>query len=152
MSFSAADARRQLLEVMGSAADRLSSALGLLGAGYELLDENAADKLEQELFGPVQHAYGRLRRAYTSFASQHELAAREFTTGAPGAPSRGLQGLLEAAVREVGEADRELAELQDSMLPVEVGDPELRAALGEVRTQIAGVPGRARELLRTFGR
>ena len=45
-----------------------------------------------------------------------------------------------------------LATLQDSMLPVEVGDPELRAGLSAVRESIGPLPGRARELLRTLGR
>ena len=45
-----------------------------------------------------------------------------------------------------------LAELQDSMMPVEVGDPELRAGLAEVRELVAGVRVQGREFLRTFGR
>ena len=38
------------------------------------------------------------------------------------------------------------------MLPIEVGDPELRAGLQEVRQQLAALPVGARQLLRTFGR
>jgi hypothetical protein len=38
------------------------------------------------------------------------------------------------------------------MLPVEVGDPELRAGLGEVRSLLDSVGGRARGLMRTLGR
>ena len=38
------------------------------------------------------------------------------------------------------------------MLPVEVGDPELRAAIADVRTRLAELPPRAHELLRTLGR
>jgi hypothetical protein len=45
-----------------------------------------------------------------------------------------------------------LGELQDSMLPVEVGDVELRAGLSEIRELVGGVRGRARELLRVLGR
>ena len=45
-----------------------------------------------------------------------------------------------------------LGELQDSMLPIEVGDVELRAGLSEVRELIGGVRVRARELVRTLGR
>jgi len=37
-------------------------------------------------------------------------------------------------------------------MPVEVGDPELRAGLAEVRELLAGVPGSGREFMRTFGR
>ena len=45
-----------------------------------------------------------------------------------------------------------LAELQDSMMPVEVGDRELRAGLSETRESIAELPARARRLMRTQGR
>ena len=45
-----------------------------------------------------------------------------------------------------------LADLQDSMRPVEVGDAELRAGLAEVRALLAPLPDRAREILRTLGR
>jgi hypothetical protein len=50
------------------------------------------------------------------------------------------------------EADQTIAELQDSMLPVEVGDPELRAGLAKVRETLGPVGSRARELIRTVGR
>jgi hypothetical protein len=38
------------------------------------------------------------------------------------------------------------------MVPVEVGDAELRAGLEQVRGQIGALSGRSRELLRTLGR
>jgi hypothetical protein len=38
------------------------------------------------------------------------------------------------------------------MLPVEVGDAELRAGLEQVRALIGDVGARAHELMRTFGR
>jgi hypothetical protein len=56
-----------------------------------------------------------------------------------------------AAVASVGEADHVLAELQDSMMPVEVGDAELRAGLAEVRELLGAVGGRAREFTRALG-
>ena len=49
-------------------------------------------------------------------------------------------------------AERELVALQDSLMPIEVGDPELRAGLTEVRQLIAPLPARARDLLRLLGR
>ena len=52
----------------------------------------------------------------------------------------------------VEEADAELADLQDSMMPVEVGDAELRAGLAEVRELLGEVTPRAREFTRTLGR
>jgi len=152
MSFTSADGRAQLLEVIGAAADRLSVALGLLSGAYDLLGEVAAERLEDEVFRPVQLAYGRIRRTHADFAARYEMQSREFAPSPEGAPSRGVGGLLEAAVGEVLAADGELATLQDSMLPVEVGDEELRAGLADVRTRLAGVPGAAREMMRTFGR
>jgi hypothetical protein len=38
------------------------------------------------------------------------------------------------------------------MLPIEVGDAELRAGLQEVRELLANLSRRSRELVRTFGR
>jgi hypothetical protein len=152
MSFSSADGRTQVLEVMGAAADRLAVALGLLSGAYELLDERTAEQLEDDIFRPVQLAYGRLRRTHAEFAARSKLAGRDFPQAPEGAPARGLQGLVEGAVGEVLAADGELATLQDSMLPVEVGDAELRAGLQDVRSRLAAVPGASRQMMRTFGR
>lgn len=152
MTQSTTDARRQILDVLAGAAERLNGALGLLGAAYELLDERAADQLESELFGPVQHAYGRLRRTHTEFAARHGLPARDFPPAPEAAPGHGLRGLLEDVVIASAEADEELGTLQDTMLPVEVGDRELRDGIAETRSRVAPVPEAARRLMRTFGR
>jgi hypothetical protein len=141
-----------MLDVLAGAAERLNAALGLLGAAYELLDERAAEQLEDELFGPVQHAYGRLRRTYTEFAARSGLPSREFPPVPEAAPGHGLQALIEDAVIRAAEADDELGALQDTMMPVELGDRELRDGIAETRTRIARVPEAARRLLRTFGR
>ena len=121
-------------------------------ARQRLLDERMADRLEEELFRPIQVAYGRAQRTHAGFAGRYGLPGRTFTAAAPGVPSQGVRGFLETAVESVGEADTILAEIQDSMMPVEVGDPELRAGLAEVRELVGDLRGRARELLRTFGR
>ena len=52
----------------------------------------------------------------------------------------------------VGKADTALAGLQDSLLPVEVGDAQLRAALAELRDLIGDFAQRAREIVRVIGR
>ena len=57
----------------------------------------------------------------------------------PGAPSHGVRGFLDMAVESVAGADDTLAELQDSMLPVEVGDAELRAGLADVREHVGAL-------------
>jgi hypothetical protein len=55
-------------------------------------------------------------------------------------------------VEAAGRADAALVELQDSMLPVEVGDAELRADISATRELIGGLRGSAREVVRTLGR
>ncbi len=152
MSYSTADARRDLLDAVGDAIDDLARALAALGAAYELLDEHKADALEQSLFGPVQAAYGRGRRTHAEFAARHGLAGRAFEPATPGAPSGGLKGYLDDTVAAVASAEATLVTLQDSMMPIEVGDAELRAGLAKVRELVAAVPGQARALTRTFGR
>jgi hypothetical protein len=141
-----------MLVTIAGAADLLSEALGELEGAYELLDERSAEGLEEQLFRPVQRAYGRVRRTYTEFAARYELPTRDFPSAPAGAPARGVKGLIEAAVDAAARADGELAELQDSMMPVEVGDQELREGLSQVRELLGSVRGGARELVRTLGR
>ena len=147
-----AEARRELLDTLAAATDEIGVALAALGAAYEQLDESHADELESELFRPVQLAYGRARRMHAEFAARHGLPAREFESRPQGLASIGAKGFIEAAVTAVGKADSDLAGLQDSMLPVEVGDPELRAGLADLRELVAGTTRRAREVVRTIGR
>jgi hypothetical protein len=150
--YTTADARQQLLDTLAQAADQLGTAVASLSEAYETLDESTAERLEQGLFRPVQAAYGRAKRTHAEFAERHELPARAFTPAVPGAPSRGARGFIDDAVQAVTAADATLATLQDSMLPVEVGDPELRSGLEEVRMRLGSVSGNARELVRTLGR
>jgi len=152
MAYSAADARQRLLDAVAEATDEMSAALAALGEAYELVDEHTADVLEEQLFGPAQRAYGRAQRVHGAFADRYDLARREFEGHPPPLPSTGARALVEQAVEHVARADLTLGELQDSMLPVEVGDVELRTGLAEVRTLLGEVPPRARELVRTLGR
>jgi hypothetical protein len=152
VTYTNAQAREQLLDAVSRATEELSLALASLGEAYEQLDEQSADRLEEELFKPVQAAYGRAQRTYNEFAARHELPSQAFGPGPSGAPSHGVKGFLDSAVDAVARADGTLATLQDSMLPVEVGDPELRAGLEGVRTLLGEVPGRARQFVRTLGR
>jgi len=150
--YTTADARQQLLDSLAEATDELGVALASLSEAYERLDERNADRVEQELFRPVQSAYGRAKRTYAEFAERHGLADRAFEPAIAGAPSRGVKGFLDSAVSAIAGADRTLATLQDSMLPVEVGDTRLRAGLEQVRELLDGLGARARELVRTLGR
>jgi hypothetical protein len=152
MAYDARQARQDLLDTIADATDEIGRALAALGAAYEQLDENSADRLEEQLFRPLQVAYGRARRTHASFAQRQRLPGRAFEPAAAGAPSQGVRGFLDAALEAVAGADDALAELQDSMMPVEVGDAELRAGLAEVRELIGPLPLRGREFLRTLGR
>jgi hypothetical protein len=152
MAYVTAEARQDLLDAIAQATDHIGVALAAIGAAYEQLDEQSADRLEAELFRPVQLAYGRARRAHAGFAERHGLPGRTFEPATPGHASQGVKGYIDAAVEAVGEADLVLSTLQDSMLPVEVGDPELRAALAEVRELIGSLRTRARRFVSLFGR
>jgi hypothetical protein len=152
MAYTTAQARQQLLDTLASATEAIGFALMSVGEAYEQLDENSADRLEQELFRPVQMAYGRAQRTHTEFAERHGLPTRTFAQATQGAPSHGVKGFLEVAMEAIGKADSELATLQDSMLPVEVGDPELRAGLEAVRTLLGDLRERTRQFVRTLGR
>jgi hypothetical protein len=152
VSYIAREARQELLDTLGDAIDEIAAALAALGEAYEQLTTAPADRLEEELFGPVQTAYGRAKKTHAGFAQRQGLPGRTFTPATPGRPSTGIRGFVDSAVASVAEADTELAELQDSMMPVEVGDPELRAGLAEVRELLGSVRGRAREFVRVLGR
>lgn len=152
MPYTTADARQGLLDTVAGAIERLGVALSALGEAYEQLDERTAERLERELFGPVQLAYGRAQRTFTAFAERHDLPTRAFAPAPAAAPSTGAHGLIDGASHAVAEAERTLAELQDSLAPVEVGDAELRDGLRHVRELLAPLPGRARELERVLGR
>ena len=152
MSYTEADARQQMLDKLAGATDDLARALASLTGAYELLDERQGDRLEQQLFRPVQRAYGRARSTHAGFAARYGFEQREFQTPIPEAPSTGIPGFVEHAVEAAGAADAAIAELQDSLMPIEVGDAELRAGLTEVRQLLAGVPEQARAFVRVFGR
>lgn len=152
VTYTTADGRQQILDALGAAADEIAMSLALLSEAYEHLDERTAERLEEQLFQPIQAAYGRAKREHAGFAQRHDLAGRAFVTPSPVAPSNDTRGLIEAAVDAASKADGMLGELQDSMLPIEVGDAELRAGLSNVRELLGGARARARELLRVLGR
>jgi len=145
-------ARKDLLNAIAGAIDALGGALASLGAAYEQLDEQQADRLEDQLFRPLQRGYGRAKRTHAEFAARHGLAGRDFRAATPGVASTGVKGFIENAVEDVEQAEHDLVSLQDSLTPVEYGDPELRAGLAEVRQAIAAFAAHAHAFLRTFGR
>src|ERR1700692_996129 len=74
----------QLLDQLGEAVDQLGAALASLGEAYEQVDEHTAELLEEQMFRPVQGAYGRGRRTHSEFAKRYSLSARSFVLGSPG--------------------------------------------------------------------
>jgi len=145
-------ARQHLLDLLGQATDELAEALGALGEAYEQLDESQGDRLEEQLFRPLQLAYGRAKATYEGFARRHGLALRELTTASAGLPSTGVKAFVDQAVEATGRAEAQLITLQESPMAIELGDPELRAGISEVRRMIDALSRRARDFVRTFGR
>ena len=152
MTYSTAEARQQLLDELAAAVDALAVALAAVGAAYDQLDEHGADTLEESVFRPIQLAYGRAQRVHSGFAERRQLPTRIFPAAPEPRASHGVSGLLNSAVDAVEEAEAVLTELQDSMLPVEVGDAELRSGLASVRETLSDVSRATRNFLRRYGR
>lgn len=151
MSYTTQSGRLQILEDMAGAAEELGSALGSLGEAYEHLDEQSAERMESELFRPLQSAYGQLKRAYAEFAQRYDLDSHDFPTAPPPLPDDPRR-LFERAAESIQSGDDTLANLQDSLLPVEVGDEALRAGLSHVRVLLTPLPGASARLVRLVGR
>jgi len=153
MSYTTAQARAGLLEEIAGAVAELETAMAQLGEAYEQLDERTADTLEEQLFRPVQQALGRAKATASGFAARHGLdPAAPVVARTAGVHSQGAASFVVAAGEAVEEAAQLIAELQDSMAPVEVGDAELRAGLASVREIAETVPHQAQEFLRRLGR
>ncbi len=151
MSYSTESGRQQILDEAAAAVEELGTALAVLADAYDHLDEHAADRVEESVFRPLQAAYGQLRRTHAEFAARYNLPARTFRPGNAGLPAD-VRVLLERIADATQAAEDGLAALQDSLLPVEVGDAELRAGLSRTRTLIASVPATCDDIVRTIGR
>ena len=152
MSYTNAQARQRLLDALAQATNDIALAVANLTAAYEQVDDDAADRLEAQLFRPLQSAYGQAQRTYSEFAREHAMPVRSFGAGEAHVRDHDALGAIEAAATAIARADLELGTLQDSMLPVEVGDPPLRAGLEQVRVLLGAIRERARALERTLGR
>ena len=152
MAFSSAEARDRIIGDLEAAEEELGFAVASLGEGFEALPEASADRLEDELFRPVQKAYARTKRTRTAFAQRVGRETDEPQPKPVGPPSQGAKGFVQEAAGAATQADLILSELQDSMMPVEGGDAELRAGLSEIRELLAPVRISAATFLRTLGR
>jgi hypothetical protein len=152
LAYSAAEGRQELLDAVAEATDAIAVALAALGAAYERVDEDTGDRLEAALFRPVQVAYGRAQRTHSGFAARASLPGRSFSPAPSPGPAVPAATLVEDSTESLLHADDILSELQDSMLPVEVGDPEFRSGLASVRETLAPLQHAATAFLRTLGR
>lgn len=118
MAYTTSEARQELLDTVAQAANELGFASACLAEAYEQPDEYNGERLEADCFRPVQMAYGRVKRTHTEFARRHGLQAATFDAQPAGLPSQGAASFIARAVEAVCAADRTLADLQDSMLPV----------------------------------
>src|SRR3954467_3520277 len=146
------EARQQILDDLAAALDKLGLAVACLSEAFEQLAVDPADRLEADLYRPVQRAYGRGKRTHAQFAERVGLPGDTFEPPSAGASSQGARVLIQRMVAAVTDADRRIAELQDSMMPIEFGDGELRTGLSEVRELLERVPAQAGQFLRTLGR
>jgi hypothetical protein len=151
MGYTTEEGRTQILDDAAGAVEQLSIAVAALGEAYEHLDEQAGDRMETAIFRPLQGAYGQLKRTLGEFAQRAALPGREFPSASPPAPED-PRASLEHAADAIQAADEILAELQDTLLPVEVGDQQLRGGLSGTRTAIASLPDACDQFIRTLGR
>lgn len=151
MSYTNESGRLQILDDSADAARELDRALAALGEAYEHLDDNTADALEKAVFKPLQAGFGLLKRTRSEFAERFALPLVEPEPAPEPAPADPRE-LLQQAGDAMQGADDAIAELQDTLLPVEVGDQELRIGLATVRTTIAPLPAACDDLVRTLGR
>ena len=152
MSYTTAEARDRIIGDLESAEEELGFGVTALGEAFELLATGSQDRLEDDLFRPVQKAYARAKRTRTGFAQRVSRVTDDPQPKPVGPPSQGAKGFIQQAAASAGQADLILSELQDSMMPVEGGDAELRAGLAEIRELLAPVRMSAATFLRTLGR
>ena len=95
-------------------------------------------------FRDVLEPFARSIRGGVTFVRMVDGENRPVEQQPAGVSPTGATGFIHQAVESISEADRTLTGLQDSMLPVEVGDAALRSGLVEVRDRYGDFPsGRA---------
>ncbi len=152
MAFTTLEGRNQILGDLGAATERIALAAACLAEAYEQLDVTTADRLEEELYRPAQKAFGRAKRTLTQFAERVDLSAPSPDAAEPAVKRLSVKEIIERAAASASIGDHQIAELQDTMLPIEVGDAELRAGLAEIRDLLAVLAERTPQFLRTLGR
>ena len=152
MAISTREAREEILAQLGAAIERIAFAGACLSEAYEQLSVMAADRMEADLYSPLQRAYGRAKRTRSQFAERTSTEAPALVEQAAGRSSQGAKAFIERAAGAATQADGLIADLQDTGMAIESGDAELRAGLAEIRDLLGPVPAAARNFLRTLGR
>lgn len=152
MAFTTLEGRTQILADLGTAIEKIGISVACLGEAYEQLDVTTADRLEDELFRPVQKALGKAKRTQSQFAERVGLPPPPAEAAAPGAGRLSVKELIDRSVSAASIGAQQIAELQDTMLPIEVGDAALRSDLAEIRDLLAVLGERSPQFLRTLGR
>src|SRR5471030_2103656 len=112
MAYTDAQARQQVLDAVASAAEGIGVAIAYLGEAYEQLDTYAAERLEDELFRPLQAAYGQAQRIHAEFAGRYGLPTHAFEAAHPQVREHDAKGIMNGAASAVERADAALAALQ----------------------------------------
>lgn len=153
MTYDTAQARRALLDELLGAAGDIAIAIAYASAAYDRLDDTSGDRLEEQVFAPLQKALGALRRAIDEFAARHgDPAARAGSPPPEPHASQGVAALLESCAAAARAADGHLSTLQDSLVLIDLGDADLRAGVSDARRRLGGVPAAQRTFVRTLGR
>lgn len=152
MPISTQESHERIVGDLGAAAEQLALAVACLGEAYEQLSVMAADRMEADIYAPVQRALGRTKRTRSQFAERVGREASPIADPQTGRSSQGAKVFIERAAGATTQAGGLIADLQDTGMAIESGDAELRAGLSEIRDLLAPVPAQAREFLRTLGR
>ena len=70
MAFTTREAHEQIVAELGWAVGQIALASECLSDAYERLDVPTADRLEEELYRPLQRGFGRAKRTLVQFAGK----------------------------------------------------------------------------------
>ena len=152
MAYTNAQAREQLLAELAAAADEVGLALACLGEATSSSTRPPPSASRTSCSARSRRPTGRRSAPTPNSPAGTGLPEHEFEAARPQVREHDASAIMERAAAAVSRADLALATLQDSMLPVDVGDPPLRAGLEQVRMALADTSRRTREITRTLGR
>jgi hypothetical protein len=152
MAFTTREAQERIVDELGWAVGQIALASEVFSDAYERLDATTADRLEDELYRPLQRGFGRAKRTLVQFAGRVGLEPQEGEPGDANVARLTLKETIERAVALAADGAQRIAELQDSDMAIAAGDSELRSGLAETRRLLGELSTRAPAFLRTLGR